>query len=540
MTRLTILAGVAITLLLPRQVAALERLCDPAHEDCRAPLIALIDNEPASGGIDVAFWFMEDLRFSAALQRAQARGVRIRVLMDTRANRDYPGNIAALDQIRRAGIPMREKFSTGILHWKMMLFAAQRTVEFSGANYSGEAFVPLTPYSNYVDEVIYFTEKASYVQSFMTKFDDVWTSTNGFRDYANVTSLQRAYSTFPIDPELNFPPGGFRERSVSNYAAESQGIDSLMYRITDRAHTDALIAAVQRGIRVRVITEQYQYRDPNRLWHSWNVDRLWLAGQQRIIGGQPGIQIRHRRHDGLSHEKLTVLRGLSMAILGSSNWTSPSSDTQLEHNLFTTDPVIVNWSRDHFDRKWLNLAPVAETQPFAPLPPDVPRLVEPLSGAVNQATTNLTLVWDGGPWAHKYDVYLGTSSDAMTKIVDDREMGPYQQSWTVPVANAGTTYYWRIVGRTMANVERSSPTCSFRTAGSGASGSPATSCNAPPAPPPDPVPAPEPQDRGQPPTAPTTPTNIPPGTETPTSPARSGRTLPVGAVYTGNTAVPRP
>jgi len=57
-----------------------------------------------------------------------------------------------------------------------MLFAGQRTVEFSGANYSGEAFVPLTPYSAYVDEVIYFTDRPSYVNSFMTKFDDVWTS----------------------------------------------------------------------------------------------------------------------------------------------------------------------------------------------------------------------------------------------------------------------------------------------------------------------------------------------------------------------------
>ena len=119
---------------MPRQASALERLCDPAFEDCRAPLTTLIDRETVR--IDVAFWFMEDARFLSALARARARGVPVRVLMDTRANEDYPGNMFCLDQIQAAGIPMREKTSTGILHWKMMLFAGQRTVQFSGANYS--------------------------------------------------------------------------------------------------------------------------------------------------------------------------------------------------------------------------------------------------------------------------------------------------------------------------------------------------------------------------------------------------------------------
>src|SRR6476619_7155679 len=98
---------VTTVVLFPRPAAALERLCDPAFEDCRAPLINLIDRETV--GIDVGFWFMEDARYSSALLRAKARGVPIRVLMDTRANDSYPGNIFCLDQIQSGGIPMREK-----------------------------------------------------------------------------------------------------------------------------------------------------------------------------------------------------------------------------------------------------------------------------------------------------------------------------------------------------------------------------------------------------------------------------------------------
>ncbi len=38
------------------------RLCDPAYENCRTPLIELIRNETV--GIDVGFWFMEDTRYA--------------------------------------------------------------------------------------------------------------------------------------------------------------------------------------------------------------------------------------------------------------------------------------------------------------------------------------------------------------------------------------------------------------------------------------------------------------------------------------------
>ena len=58
----------------PRAEAA-ERLCDASFQDCRSPLITLIRNE--SVGIDVAFWFMEDLRYSTELiARWRAGGCR--------------------------------------------------------------------------------------------------------------------------------------------------------------------------------------------------------------------------------------------------------------------------------------------------------------------------------------------------------------------------------------------------------------------------------------------------------------------------------
>src|SRR6185503_9149166 len=140
-TAAAVLAGAL--LLTARPAAALDRLCDPAFENCRTQLLDLINRE--TQGIDVAFWFMEDTRY-----------------------------LTAITERWRAGVPMRQRIASGILHWKMMLFVGQGVVEFSGANYSVDAFKPVTAYSNYVDESVFFTDDAAIVQTFMTRFDSSW------------------------------------------------------------------------------------------------------------------------------------------------------------------------------------------------------------------------------------------------------------------------------------------------------------------------------------------------------------------------------
>ena len=182
----------------------------------------------------------------------------------------------------------------------------------------------------------------------MQRFDDLWTDTTSYADYANVTgALAGRYPLYPIAPELNFPPAeAIATRAVAAYNAEPSAIDAIMYRITDRAHTDAMIAAVQRGVPVRLITEQEEYRNPARLWHAWNVDRLCMAG----------VQIRDRAHAGLNHQKSVLLRGQDMAIFGSSNWTSPSTSRRKS----TTS------SRRAVDLQWFKAAVRSQVEQHRP------------------------------------------------------------------------------------------------------------------------------------------------------------------------------
>jgi phosphatidylserine/phosphatidylglycerophosphate/cardiolipin synthase-like enzyme len=440
------------------QLAPQERLCDPSFEDCRADILTYINQERV--GIDVAFWMMSDARYSNAIVAAWQRGVPVRVLMDPRCAQNHPTCQPAIDQLRAAGIPMRNRALSGILHWKMFLFAGQGQVEFSGANQVPFEFVPEIPYVNYTDEVIYYTNQPSVVNSFMTEFDTLWTSPTEFANYANIAGpLVRRYPVFPIDPDLNFPPDeSYRDRSIAAYAGETQQIDAFMFRITDYRQTSAILNALARRVPVRLITDETEYRNPDRLWDAFNVDIMYQAG----------VQVRLDAHLGIDHEKAVMLSAQRLSIFGSSNWTSPSSDSQREHNYFTTKPWIFDWLDAQFNRKWNNSTGYTETKPFVPLPPDVPAYAAPANGAGAQPTS-IALQWNAGLWAHVYDIYFGISPNPPL-FVANIQLGPSQyptdyRSYALPPLAGGTTYYWKIVSKTMAYAANEGPVWSFTTGG---------------------------------------------------------------------------
>ena len=75
-----------------------------------------------------------------------------------------------------------------------------------------------------------------------------------------------------------------------------------------------------------------------------------------------------------------------------------------------------------------------------------------------------------GPWAHRYDVLPRHRSEQSPAGVVDTELGPsesatHYQSFTATNLVPGTTYYWRVVSRTMANLSKNGDTWSFTTAG---------------------------------------------------------------------------
>jgi regulation of enolase protein 1 (concanavalin A-like superfamily) len=192
------------------------------------------------------------------------------------------------------------------------------------------------------------------------------------------------------------------------------------------------------------------------------MDRLWAAG----------IPLRVAVHAGLNHQKLVMLYGQDMAVFGSSNWTTPSANQQQEHNYFATKPWIFQWFVDQFERKWNNLAPngAIETGWFTPLPPDKPVTLAPADVAVGQSLS-MALKWDGGPWGQLYDIYFGTDPNPPL-FAANQQLGPTDpatptatQKFVLPLLQHGTTYYWRVISKTMAGLTAKGPIISFTTSG---------------------------------------------------------------------------
>ena len=489
------LLALALVLFLIPSASATERLCDVSFEDCRAPLLKLIQNENQE--IDTAFWFMDDTTISNALIAAKNRGVIVRMLVDPRADEGHPTNTSILNTLASDGFQMRQRVANGILHWKMMLFSGQGVVQFSGANYTASELKPFTPYVNYTDEAIYFSDDAIVVNSFRTKYDDWWTNTPlaSFTDFANTSgiTLTRAYPTYPIDPEMDFLPtnvakNSYGTRSQAAINAETKQLDVDMFRITNADITDTTIKAFTQGnLPIRLIVDSSEYRNPARVWDSYNVDRLFMAG----------IPIKITKHQGQNHEKSLLLYGQAMTVFGSSNWTLPSFNIQQEHNYFPcaaqlaaytskgcfyvspTKPWFFQWFQNQFERRWNSNA---EYKAFIPLPPGPPTYKNPVNGSTSTATT-VTLTWEGGPWAQQYDIYFGTatnplliSSNVITGQPEDPSGPLTPETFKVSGLAPGTTYYWKVVSKTMANLSATanSPSVwSFTTAGT-APGSGAT------------------------------------------------------------------
>jgi hypothetical protein len=440
--------------------------------DCRTPIINLIRNEKQ--GIDVAFWVMEDARYANELINWHRNNpsLPIRVLVDERANNSKPVNAQMLASLRDAGIPMREKipdpsYNIQILHFKMMLFHGQNVVEFSKANYSPGEFVPISS-TDFFDEAIFFTNDDRLTNSFRRRFDDLWVNTSVYQDYANITGpLTRQYPLYTIDPAMNFVPlQDFANRAKGRINAEPAGgqMDAIVFRVTDHLLPDAVISAIGRGVTVRLITDASEYRNEDRLWDAAHIDRMWINGAQIRIGN----------HGGNVHEASIVLHSLGEVIFGSSNWTTPSAIKQDEHNFFYSPgfgkPWFYQWFEDQFARKWNDSTnfPV-----FKPLPPTSPAYASPLNGASGQSPTSVTLKWEGGPWAHFYDIYFGTSSNPPL-LVSNQQIGSPDpgvgEKYTVSNLQPGTTYYWRIVSKTWAQITNSGPVWSFTTSGTPPSG----------------------------------------------------------------------
>jgi hypothetical protein len=480
---------VAFTLGTAGMGAAADEVYFSAIHDVDAALVAKIRAERVR--IDMSIWLLTERSISIALVERVRAGVPVRLIGDrVSIFESDPLTRREFYWLASQGVPIRLRshptWYPEINHWKATILVGQNTVAFGSANYTPFELRPASP-DNYKDETVLFTDDPAIVNAFKTQFDRMWNDTTPepgsqirnppfLRNWATACAaesscadfttlypdpLPMAISTARLEPDHPLPPeiiweqgARFNNRLVDEIQRESGRVDATIFRLTVESVANAFLNRHQAGVPVRLIIEPSQYA--TTLWpeywltHAY-IDRLWAAG----------VRIKQRRHEGLTHMKLLVTS--SIATIGSSNI---AAFWQRDHNYFApaaTKSAIYLALRNRFDAMWNDEDGFAA---FTPSPPHAASLVSPSGGA--QVAGAPTLVWNRAPFAVGYHVLLGTSPDALEHVGSVPAVltpnPPATYSWTAPaILTAGTTYYWRVVSYTYANLTAASATRSFTT-----------------------------------------------------------------------------
>lgn len=161
-------------------------------------------------------------------------------------------------------------------------------------------------------------------------------------------------TAWAVDPQIYFsrkdPVGKVLVREIN---AAQKSIHVLMYSITDKELGDALIAASQRGVDVRIVLDRTQSFERNSIANALKEQ----LGPERVV-------FRTGKGRGVMHQKLAVYDGLTVT-LGSYNWTNNAKANNWENLLVLRDARVAEESLQEFRRVWLSPEPKAPA-PKAP------------------------------------------------------------------------------------------------------------------------------------------------------------------------------
>jgi F5/8 type C domain-containing protein/phospholipase D-like protein len=491
------LAALFLVALAATRAAAAEQIYFAATDNITNVLVQKINAETVR--VDMSCWYLSEHAISIALLNKFKAGVPVRLIGDR-------GSIFEIDPstknefywLASQGVPIRLRFNPTwfpeIDHMKATIFVGQNLVAFGSANYAPTELAPASP-TNYDDETVLLSDDLTLVKAFKTKFDRFWNDTTAepqslvpsppyfknwndacvneptgcdyFQQFPNPTAM--TINTARLEPDNPMPADliwgqgpEFNNRLVLEINKEPTSLQFVIYRLTVDNITNALLTRFQAGVQMQLLTEPFEYL--NRKWPEFwlthaNLDKLWAAG----------VPIKQRSHAGLTHMKTLVTS--TYASNASSNYAAA---WQRDNDYFVSaaaKPTIYTAIKNRVTAMWNDTTAFV---PFSPQPADAATLASP-ANTVTGVSTTPTLTWNIAAFATDYDVFVGTSSTALSRVGNVPAQlvnnPPSTYSWTASTSLAtGTTYFWKIVSRTNATVRNAaivaeSPVWSFTTAG---------------------------------------------------------------------------
>ncbi|MBR6252009.1 MAG: DUF1669 domain-containing protein [Bacteroidales bacterium] len=147
--------------------------------------------------------------------------------------------------------------------------------------------------------------------------------------------------------DVLFSPGQDIPENIVFYLSNAkQSIEICVFTISDELLSRALLAAVARGVKVRLITDNNKMRD-----HGSQVKALARAGVE--------VRVDNSRYH--MHNKFGIIDG-RIAFTGSYNWTYTAKAYNQENLVVTTNYTIVHKFIDEFSSLWVEMFPLTVKQ----------------------------------------------------------------------------------------------------------------------------------------------------------------------------------
>jgi mitochondrial cardiolipin hydrolase len=140
-----------------------------------------------------------------------------------------------------------------------------------------------------------------------------------------------------VESDVLFSPGdGPRRRIISLLRAARRTVDCCVFTITDNDIVTALIETHERGVAVRIISDDLKSQD-----RGSDIERLISVG----------LPVKLDASSAHMHHKFALFDGKTL-LNGSYNWTRSAASSNQENILVTDDPVLVKGFARTFESLW--------------------------------------------------------------------------------------------------------------------------------------------------------------------------------------------
>ena len=142
-----------------------------------------------------------------------------------------------------------------------------------------------------------------------------------------------------MEYKIAFSPGSDCKKLILDTIREAtQNLDVCVFTISDDTISDALKAAFDRGLEVRILTDNLKVSDEGS-----DIEYLYNSG----------IDIRIDRSENHMHHKFMVADGL-VTITGSYNWTRSAEKYNQENVIWINDEQFSSSFLSEFETLWSN------------------------------------------------------------------------------------------------------------------------------------------------------------------------------------------